>query len=364
MCGMFILSLRFLILKGVIRLKLQNYVENKREFEPPTTTAPGYGECFGPITRILELVNSAFEVNKIMNARKLAIASASLMGLAAFWWENRRRMEPRILYWDNKCAQDQSLVHQQGAIETVDKYAAMLVLFQRLRRVGNQYSESTKVEMFVQGLRPDLSLSVQPFMPSTLWEAVERVRICEITIACNLVVYGSASSNTTSNNPYAPIIKNPVEQVASLLKEIVSALTNRTKPATTDTPNNRKITDDPEDPLEDVRNLFDIVVTVKIESELEKMNVRQPTAITYQMSYVDKACDLDYRYRNEIKIEKYECIILIEYQKLADENCAGWTEGKIKPRAMDAASRTAVEERRDDDGNDVVVFDRGKEAES
>ncbi|CAG8758915.1 14019_t:CDS:1 [Dentiscutata erythropus] len=33
----------------------------------------------------LELANSSFEANNIVGAKKLAIANASLMGLAAFW---------------------------------------------------------------------------------------------------------------------------------------------------------------------------------------------------------------------------------------------------------------------------------------
>ncbi|RIB11425.1 hypothetical protein C2G38_2203446 [Gigaspora rosea] len=38
----------------------------------------------------LELVNSAFKANRIVDARKLAVASTSLIDLAIFWWKDRK----------------------------------------------------------------------------------------------------------------------------------------------------------------------------------------------------------------------------------------------------------------------------------
>lgn len=130
------------LLQGIVNILAQSQ-KSQIDFEEQTfVKIPTYARGNQDPVEWLELVNSAFEVNRIVGTRKLAVASASLTDLAAFWWEDRKGREPRILYWDNECGQDRSFVHQfllnfctsimlarwnkelltrrQGAIETVD----------------------------------------------------------------------------------------------------------------------------------------------------------------------------------------------------------------------------------------------------
>lgn len=139
----------------------------------------------------LEAIDRAFEANNIVGARKLSVVGAYLTGLAASWWKNRRNQEPQILTWSNKLAPIQGFVQQfqlnfctqalitqwnselltrrQRPGESVNQYAQdMLVMFQHVARVGNQYPKIMKAQMFVQGLQPDLSLAVRPFMSNTI----------------------------------------------------------------------------------------------------------------------------------------------------------------------------------------------------
>ncbi|RIB14301.1 hypothetical protein C2G38_1667610 [Gigaspora rosea] len=416
----------------------------------------------------IETVGHAFEANNIQGHRRVSVIGAYLTGTAAMWWDTKKNARPYIDKWEDDSSPDTSFVHQfrqnfctpilisqwnielltrrQQFGETVKQYAIdMWMMFRRLSSIGSQYSEVMKVQMFIQGLHPDLSLIITLFMPNTLQEAVERAKACEIMLARSLTVCNPATMfNMITNTEVAPlhlsqvvpfptpqvktlvppITKNPVEQVVSLLQEVVSAvndnktnsypcppipnensyeditrLTTQSKTSSQviknahkkDMPNSREVTDDPEDPLRDVQNLFDVErgcenrieireeecktadnndttvptfsgvfhcyqneVGVEVEKEVEK---NEPKAsVDYQkserISHGDKAFDLGYDYRNGIKIKKSECKILIKYQKLTDKNRIGWIEKEVEPRV--------VEERRDDNGNDEVVFDRGK----
>ncbi|RIB17870.1 hypothetical protein C2G38_2246130 [Gigaspora rosea] len=157
----------------------------------------------------LDLINRAFEANNILGTRRLAVA---------------------------------------GPEETVEQYALnMNVLFRRLERDGNPYPEVVKAQMFVRGLRPDLLMFVQQFISRTLQEAIERARICELIIVRNLAVCGPTTvynmapnmvvepprlaqivpSPTLQIASHVPsVIKNPVEQIISLLQENDSAVTS------------------------------------------------------------------------------------------------------------------------------------------
>ncbi|RIB10684.1 hypothetical protein C2G38_169858 [Gigaspora rosea] len=121
----------------------------------------------------------------------------------------------------------------------------MLALFNRVTRIGNQYPEMMKAQMFVQGLCPDLSLAVGPFMPNSLQEAIERARVCEITFTHGAAIYGPAAilnmiSNPLSTFPNMSTVtypmsqqvttatsgNNSLEQIMMLLQEVVSVVKN------------------------------------------------------------------------------------------------------------------------------------------
>ncbi|RIB00497.1 hypothetical protein C2G38_2234110 [Gigaspora rosea] len=137
----------------------------------------------------LDLINWAFEANNILGIRRLAVAGAHLSGLAALWWEEQKR---RIQYWDNN-HNIELLTRRHCVEETVEQYALnMSVLFRRLEKSGNQYPEKTKVQMFVKGLRPNLAITVELFMPETLQEAIYRARICKVAFECGLEIYEPA----------------------------------------------------------------------------------------------------------------------------------------------------------------------------
>ncbi|CAG8751604.1 4088_t:CDS:1, partial [Cetraspora pellucida] len=80
----------------------------------------------------------------------------------------------------------------------MDQYATdMLAFFWRVMKVDNQYPKVIKAQMFVQGLRPDLSLAVGLFMPNTLQEAIDRARVCEMTFTQEVAVCGPAAIYNT-----------------------------------------------------------------------------------------------------------------------------------------------------------------------
>ncbi|CAG8556500.1 2259_t:CDS:2, partial [Gigaspora rosea] len=142
----------------------------------------------------LEAIDRAFKANKIVGAKRLFVVSAYLTGLAASWWENRRNQEPRILIW---------------------------------MKFRITYSPSTNrrvrepAQMFVQGLRPDLSLAVGPVMLNTIQEAIEKARMCELTFA-----HSVAACDLCYRCPVvsAPTTPNQMEQMVSLMREVVSVV--------------------------------------------------------------------------------------------------------------------------------------------
>lgn len=107
-----------------------------------------------------------------------------------------------------------------------------------------------KAQIFVQGLRPDLSVSVGPFMPNSLQEAIDRSRVCEMALVRDFAVCGPASVyntvastvilpplvpsvsyplNTPAMSSTSTIVGNSVDQVVTLLQEVVSAIKNNNR---------------------------------------------------------------------------------------------------------------------------------------
>ncbi|RIB05902.1 hypothetical protein C2G38_2218393 [Gigaspora rosea] len=111
----------------------------------------------------------------------------------------------------------------QGALELVDQYAAdMLMLFHRLERVRDQYSKSTKMEKFVQGLHPRFVVDHTSVYVNTLFEAIEKAQVCKITIAHNSIAYSFLVAYDMASN----MVNSPVEQLIALLQEVVSVMSS------------------------------------------------------------------------------------------------------------------------------------------
>nr|CAG8638279.1 10162_t:CDS:1 [Entrophospora candida] len=66
--------------------------------------------------------------------------------------------------------------------ETVDAFATHIYeLFRRIEHGGNNYPERVKARMFIERLRPELSMAVSPFLPDTIQDAIERTKAYEMT---------------------------------------------------------------------------------------------------------------------------------------------------------------------------------------
>ncbi|CAG8698157.1 21184_t:CDS:2 [Dentiscutata erythropus] len=96
----------------------------------------------------LNLISKAFEINNILETRRLAVLGAYLIELATFF-----------LY------------------SNVDKPMEYQITYQETSQ------RVMKVQIFVQGLHSDLLLAVKHFISSALQEAIKKAQICEMTIA-------------------------------------------------------------------------------------------------------------------------------------------------------------------------------------
>ncbi|RIB23855.1 hypothetical protein C2G38_2170089 [Gigaspora rosea] len=99
------------------------------------------------------------------------------------------------------------MTRRQGDLESVDQYAAdILVLFHHLSRVGDQNPKIVKAQIFVQGLRPDLLMFVQQFIPTNntaLNMMVALLQLPQIVPSPILQI----------ETPVTLVKKNPVEQM-------------------------------------------------------------------------------------------------------------------------------------------------------
>ncbi|RIB01658.1 hypothetical protein C2G38_2230126 [Gigaspora rosea] len=195
----------------------------------------------------------------------------------------------------------------------------MLVLFHYLSKVGDQYSEIVKAQMFMQGLYFDLSInrSRSNNCPRLLPNKSDQ-KIAEQPLD-RVRLYASPQSRTSDHvntdkhekqkkmEPTNSLVKaNPEDKVLKKvsIKEVQKHENKRLRnDHKKDMTNNHEITDDPEEPLGDVRNLF----------------------------------ELGPGYQNGIRIAKEERQkASIDYQKSEriGKNCTGYTKREVEPRVM------------------------------
>src|SRR5829696_634417 len=180
---------------------------------PPAPAVPAeinnvkYPDYFGgdqdPITWIEE-IEQAFVANRVADNRKVAVAVPRLKAGAATWWN---QVHANIDRWNdptnantiaasfvpNFQGRYRTRAMEEGWAaelekrrqlpgETVDAFAAHLFeLFRRIEHGGNNYPDRVKARMFMEKLRPELSLAVSPFLPDDIQDAIDRAKAYEMT---------------------------------------------------------------------------------------------------------------------------------------------------------------------------------------
>lgn len=155
----------------------------------------------------LEEFTRACDANGMTNARKLQVVPAYLKGPASTWWSTNQALPlnnaNRIVAWVGNANntdfttnfpaefRSQTLVEiwtteldtrRQQPGEAVDVYAASLRdLYKRVETPAFQYPEAIKARKFVNGLLPDLYVSVKPFNDQGWDAAVNRAKQYELT---------------------------------------------------------------------------------------------------------------------------------------------------------------------------------------
>ncbi|CAG8533375.1 17704_t:CDS:2, partial [Gigaspora rosea] len=118
----------------------------------------------------IETVNHAFEANNILGNEGWPL----LVHILREWWQCGGKIDvlPDLILISVKMTFTRIPDLRQRVEETINQYATdMAALFRQVTVGGNQYPESMRAQVFVQGLRPDLALAVRLFMPVMLQEA-------------------------------------------------------------------------------------------------------------------------------------------------------------------------------------------------
>jgi len=172
----------------------------------------------------LEDVEKAFEANQVRDNRKIPVVIPHLKGTAATWWVAARAIRPAIDRWDDPNNGGQSFrphfiiqfrtsaleskwfaqltQRKQGPTEDVDSYHVTIEeLLRRVESGGHRYPDTAKAQMFINGLRPELSASVSPFMPNTLVAAYERAKAFENSFKQNSLYYNPYLLNSLQIPP-------------------------------------------------------------------------------------------------------------------------------------------------------------------
>ncbi|CAG8634586.1 3369_t:CDS:2, partial [Diversispora eburnea] len=149
--------------------------------------------------------SSVEEINPVLNRQlhQLPImAQQQPQASAATWWTIRRGQQPLIDRWNDPNNIPQSfrptfIAHfrtatleakwfaqltqrKQLPTESVDTYhAEMEELIRRVEAGGHQYPDTSKAQMFINGLRTELSAGVAAFTPNTLQAAYEKAKALE-----------------------------------------------------------------------------------------------------------------------------------------------------------------------------------------
>jgi hypothetical protein len=205
-----------------------------------------------PITWIEEL-EKAFAANEVQNNRKINIVTPHLKVSAATWWTIRRGQQPLIDRWNDPNNIPQSfrptfIAHfrtatleakwfaqltqrKQLPTESVDTYhAEMEELIRRVEAGGHQYPDTSKAQMFINGLRTELSAGVAAFTPNTLQAAYEKAKALETIHKQNPVYaaflgYPSVDPFSTMNANFSSDSHNNNDNTGSALNKLTEAIT-------------------------------------------------------------------------------------------------------------------------------------------
>lgn len=149
----------------------------------------------------------ACNANGITDANKLTVVPAYLKGAASTWWTTNQNLnagnQNRIVAWTGNNNNTDFLVNfpatfrtetlieiwtteldqrRQQPGEPVDDYASSLQeLYRRVEDGNFQYPEVLKARKFVNGLLPDLYVTVKPHNDQTWTAAVNRAKSYELT---------------------------------------------------------------------------------------------------------------------------------------------------------------------------------------
>lgn len=155
----------------------------------------------------LEDFTRACNANGIQNARKLEVVPAYLKGAASTWWNSNQALNVgnpgRIVAWTGNNNNTDFIVNFPNAFRTqtlveiwtteleqrrqqpgedVNTYAAALQeLYRRVETNAFAYPEAIKARKFVNGLLPDLYVTVKPYNDQTWNGAVDRAKAYELT---------------------------------------------------------------------------------------------------------------------------------------------------------------------------------------
>ncbi|RHZ84770.1 hypothetical protein Glove_75g26 [Diversispora epigaea] len=116
---------------------------------------------------------------------------------------------------------------KQYPTETVDQfYNALNELWIRLEDEQERYPKVAKTHIFINGLRPELSTAIAPFMSNTLEEVVERAKAFETAFLRNrgpTVVTTNSYLNFSSSNS----VENTLAKLAESVNTIMARLDKR-----------------------------------------------------------------------------------------------------------------------------------------
>ena len=225
-----------------------NAVNNPPRREGRVADLPHFnGGDQDPITWLRNFTN-ACNANGINNNRKLEVVPAYLKGAAATWWDTNQALANghanRIATWTGVANNNTEFTHhfpaafrtqtmieiwnteleqrKQRIGEDVNTYAADLQeLYSRVELAnGFNYPELVKARKFVNGLTPDLYVTVKPHNDQTWNAAVERAKSYELT-------HSNAGAVSAYLNKFTPIhVTNQNDVLCKAILELTKQIQN------------------------------------------------------------------------------------------------------------------------------------------
>lgn len=194
----------------------------------------------------LEDFTRACNANGIQDARKLQVVPAYLRGPASTWWTTNQALpnnhQDRITAWSGNnnntdfianfptAFRTETLVEiwttelenrRQQPGESVDDYASALrELYRRVETNAFNYPDAIKARRFVNGLLPDLYVTVKPHNDRTWTDAVNRAKSYELT-------HKDQGAVTAYLNKFAPAgTSTQNETLCQAIQELTKQLQN------------------------------------------------------------------------------------------------------------------------------------------